>query len=89
MSGLTVAELHRDLTGGYSVALRLQQVPNSADDPAQVVFTAAVVASLGRGGPGPGDLEPVAAPCYPAAPAFTWASTPWFGSTAPGTVQPF
>jgi hypothetical protein len=32
-SGLTVAEPHRDLTGGYTVALRLEQAPASTDPP--------------------------------------------------------
>lgn len=95
-SGLTVAELHRDLTGGYAAALRLQQTPNSADDPTQVAFAAAaVIASPSRGGPGPDDLEPVTAACWAqepadptAPPAFAWVGTPWFGPTALGTVQP-
>ncbi len=95
-SGMTVAELHRDLTSGYTVALRLQQTPDSADDPTRVAFTAAaVIASPSRGGPGPGDLEPVTAPCWApeptdpsAPPAFIWAGTPWFGPTYLGAVQP-
>ncbi len=95
-SGMTVAELHPDLTGGYTVALRLQQTPDSADDPTRVAFTAAaVIASPSRGGPGPGDLEPVTAPCWaqvpvdPAGPpAFTWEGIPWFGPTTLGAVQP-
>ncbi|MDR3068392.1 MAG: hypothetical protein LBU50_02690 [Cellulomonas sp.] len=94
-SGMTVAELHRDLTSGHTAALRLQQTPNSADDPTQVAFTAAaVIASARRGGPGPDDLNTVTTPCWaqeptdPTTPAFTWAGTPWFGPTRLDTIQP-
>jgi len=91
-SGMTIAELHRDVTNGYSVALRLELHP---DPDAGTIFTAAAVLSTPtEGGPRRGDLPHVTTPCWAVeqpddvSPAFSWAGIPWFGPTNLGSVQP-
>ena len=94
-SGLTVAELHRDLTGGYTAALRLETTPEATDPTLTTLTASALVSTPTEGGPGPGDLDEVAAPCWAQAPAdpdappaFAWAGTPWFGPAAGGFALP-
>ena len=94
-SGTTLAELHRDLSDGYSVALRLEQVPSPSDTDQTTFSSAAVVSTPTEGGPGPGELDEVTTPCWAqepadpdALPAFSWTGTPWFGPTGLGAVQP-
>ena len=94
-SGMTVAELHRNLTGGYTLALRLERTPDPTD-PTQTIFAAAVrISTSTEGGPGPGDLDEVTTPCWAqepadpdAPPAFAWAGTPWFGPVTTGVALP-
>ncbi len=94
----TLAELHRDLGDGISLALRLTQTPMAGSDEVTLVATA-TLASPTWWGPAPATLAPVAGPCWSAAestgsaaatgravPAFE--GTPWFGPTTVWPRQP-
>jgi len=94
-SGLTLAELHRSLTNGYDLALRLELAPDPTDSTQTAFAAKTLISTPTEGGPGPHDLGKVTTPCWaqqppdPAAPpAFTWAGVPWFGPASTGIAEP-